>query len=161
MLALQTPYRVVYDIQQSGFQQWKTLLPVVALVSVMLVFAMKLKQSGKGTSILRIRLIQVVFILMWFLTIFAVYGNYSHYADLCQQVRAGSFTSAEGRITSFVPMSDSSRGTESFDVSDKHFHYSKYDLTKSYYGGSLREGLQVRIGYIGNDIVRVEVADTP
>lgn len=70
---------------------------------------------------------------------------------------------AEGTVTDFVPMPYTGHSLESFVVGVRKFSYSDYILTGRFnttasHGGPIRSGLAVRISYVGNCIVRVEVA---
>ena len=92
----------------------------------------------------------------WFL-------NYSIYARLHGAVDRQEYRVVEGRVTKFVPMPYQGHANESFVVDGHKFSYSDYDLTKGFnwtqsHGGPIRDGLQVRITYVGDSIVKLEIA---
>ena len=70
----------------------------------------------------------------------------------------------EGTVENFVPMPYGGHARESFTVAGRHFSYSNYILTAGFHnaashGGPIKPGLHVRLTYVGNDILRVEVAE--
>jgi len=65
-------------------------------------------------------------------------------------------------VTRFKPMPPSGHAPEEFCVKDRCFQYSDFEVspafnTTSSHGGPIREGLPVRVTYVGNAIVRLEV----
>ena len=89
--------------------------------------------------------------------------NYSLYARLHDAVDRKEYRVVEGRVTEFVPMPYQGHANESFVVSGHRFSYSDYDLTKGFnwtqsHGGPIRENLQVRITYVDDSIVKLEIA---
>ena len=63
----------------------------------------------------------------------------------------------------FVPMPYTGHASERFAVGGKTFSYSDYILTGCFnnaasHGGPIKAGLTVRVSYVGNCIVRLEVA---
>jgi hypothetical protein len=72
----------------------------------------------------------------------------------------------EGEVTSFQPMPRGGHGQECFSVESKSFCYSDNVLTPGFnqttlYGGPMRQGIRVRVGYIENVILRLEIQGTP
>lgn len=67
-------------------------------------------------------------------------------------------------MTNFVPMPYTGHSLESFVVGGRKFSYSDYVLTPGFrhttsHGGPIREGLYVRIAYLGNLILQLDVAE--
>jgi hypothetical protein len=62
-------------------------------------------------------------------------------------------------------MPASGHGFESFSVNGKDFKYSDYVLSPGFHrttlkGSPLREGAHVKIYHVGNDIARIEIAQS-
>ena len=70
-------------------------------------------------------------------------------------MRDGAASVVEGRVENFHPMPDSGHDTERFTVGNVHFAYSDYSMGAGFdrtssHGGPIREGLRVRIHFIGS-----------
>ena len=82
-------------------------------------------------------------------------------------LHTGRVKVVEGTVQDFVPMRYLSNGLESFAVSNVRFSYSDFDLSQcgfrntASHGGPITPGLQVRITYSDNSILRLEVAFPP
>jgi hypothetical protein len=92
-----------------------------------------------------------------------VSGLILQYINLVRDISNNDYKVVDGIVTNFHPMPRSGHAVENFDVDGVHFFYSDYILnpgfnTTSSRGGSIREGLHVRISYIGNTIIKLEVA---
>lgn len=73
------------------------------------------------------------------------------------------FMVVEGVVEKFVPMPHAGRSHESFWVNGVRFSYSDYEITPAFnntasHGGPIYEGLPIRISYVGNKILKLEVA---
>lgn len=102
----------------------------------------------------------VVFACLW--SGFAFSTMLSEYLSLRSAYRKGQFSVVEGRVTNFHPMPYEGHQEECFTVQAETFCYSDYVITGGFnnatsHGGPIREGLPVRVSYIGNTIVRLEV----
>jgi hypothetical protein len=78
-------------------------------------------------------------------------------------LREGHVQVTEGPVTDFVPMPYEGHALEKFTVRGHTFTYSDYILTPGFHntashGGPIREGLNVRVSFAGNLILRLEVA---
>jgi hypothetical protein len=74
----------------------------------------------------------------------------------------GSAQTVEGEVMDFHPMPYEGHAMESFSVNGVHFEYSDamHDVGFSQsasHGGPLRAGLYVKIAYVGNYILRLEI----
>ncbi len=85
-------------------------------------------------------------------------------------MREGHIATVEGVVEDFHPMPYSGHDTERFVVRGVQFSYSDYISSsafnqKSSHGGPIREGLRVRIEYMGDsraaEIVKLEIAEEP
>jgi hypothetical protein len=99
--------------------------------------------------------------LVWTAGTFAyTYGGYI--ANLTA-LRNRSYQVVEGRVTNFSPLPVSGHGVESFDVDGVSFSYSDYIITSGFNhtaanGGPIRPGLYVRVTYVDDAILRLEIA---
>jgi hypothetical protein len=86
------------------------------------------------------------------------------YIENINLVSSKRFSYVEGTVTNFVPMPYYGHAEESFTVSGVPFHYAGeyYDLTPGFHhtashGGPIKDGIYVRIWYIGNEITKLEI----
>lgn len=99
------------------------------------------------------------------LTIAAFAGSYYQYSSLVTAERAGQVSVVEGLVTNFKPAPERSHSRERFCVASKCFEYSHntpmggFIDIKSQGGPIIKDGLQVRVAFVDNTIVRLEVAD--
>jgi len=68
----------------------------------------------------------------------------------------------EGTVSRFVPMPVTGHAMERFCVHDTCFEYSDFVITSGFnntssHGGPIREGLPVRVTFVGNKIVKLEI----
>jgi hypothetical protein len=162
-MAVPNDYSVVYDLSTAGFQNW--IMPaggvVIAFIALLAVTGgAEAETPGRRTYRTVMGAIIGLFGLVFAGgTGLALYGDYASVRDA---YASGGFQTAEGCVQHFR----GSEKLESFDVSGHHFEYSDYVLTPGFkhmqsQGGPLSETSRVRIRYIGDDIVRLEVARTP
>jgi hypothetical protein len=88
--------------------------------------------------------------------------TFGEYLRLRSAFRHSQFSVVEGRITSFRPMPYEGHQDECFSVQSQTFCYSDYGVTAGFnnsasHGGPIREGLPVRVSYVGSTIVRLEI----
>lgn len=81
--------------------------------------------------------------------------------DLLAQNRVSSRV-VEGPVRDFIPAPSVGHSDESFCVQEKCFSYSDYALTGGFnttasHGGPIKDGLPVRVTYVGDLITRLEV----
>ena len=86
----------------------------------------------------------------------------AEYLNLRSVISQGQFSVVEGAVTNFRPMPYTGHTLECFSVREQTFCYSDYVVTAGFnnttsHGGPIREGLPVRVSYIGGTIVRLEV----
>jgi hypothetical protein len=152
-------YRVLFDVSQKPFQWW---FPAAGLVFVVLGGAVIWTGHRKQWP-LRRKLggyFIVGFACFWSLS--ALLAMLPMYRSLRSAVQTGDFAIVEGHVTNFRPMPFGGHQLECFSVSPETFCYSDYVLTAGFnntasHGGPIREGLPVRVSYIGGTIVRLEV----
>lgn len=152
-------YSLVFDVTKKGYQAGEGL-------GIGLLFI------GIGAGLL---LLQRVVRFRWtflpaaffgfaiFWTVAWVALTLTDYFELASALRHGRCDVVEGLVTQFHPMPPGGHDVESFSVGGKHFEYSDWVMSggfhqSSTHGGPIREGLRVRIHYLGKDIARLEIA---
>jgi hypothetical protein len=88
--------------------------------------------------------------------------TYVDYSEARTALATHHFSIVEGRVANFAPASANGRRNESFIVNGKKFSYSQYVLTAGFNtvsaeGGPIHEGAYVRVSYVGDEILRLEV----
>jgi len=82
--------------------------------------------------------------------------------DAFAAFRAGQYSIVEGTVTDFHPMPYEGHDEECFSVEARRFCYSDYELTPGFHNaashsGPIRAGIHVRIAYLGNTILRLQI----
>jgi hypothetical protein len=155
----QDSYQVAFDFSQKPFQWW---FPAVGLI--FLVAGAVMIWLGRRNHWPRSRRFGgyfiVAFACLWSGLVFSTMLH--EYLSLRSAYRKGQFSVVEGKVTNFHPMPYGGHQDECFTVQTETFCYSDYVLTGGFnnamsHGGPIREDLPVRISYIGNTIIRLEV----
>jgi hypothetical protein len=161
-------FTTVFDAAQQGHPAWRLNGIGIALVGagLLLVLAPDLMQrlmpyglQGRARKI-----------FSWFFLCVALVGAFftfrattTSFDAAAAITREGKFHVVEGQVGDFVPMPYTGHASERFAVGGKTFSYSDYILTGCFnnaasHGGPIKAGLTVRVSYVGNCIVRLEVA---
>jgi len=163
-------YRVVFDQASLGYTGWHfaifgmvgVLLGIILVVVVNRRGALPLKWwSTRPRASKRFAVYILGFSLFW--TITAVYSTYAQYAAIKKAEANGTAQIVEGVVTQFRPMPATGHALERFCVQTTCFSYSDYVITAGFnntrsHGGPIREGLPVRVTYVGAAIVKLEIA---
>lgn len=101
------------------------------------------------------------FSVLWTTLVFSI--TYNQYRLAKNAAIEHDFEVVEGLVRDFKPMPSSGHSMERFCVEEACFEYSDYVVTSGFnntasHGGPIRDGLPVRVSYIGNTIIRLEVA---
>jgi hypothetical protein len=162
-------FKVVFDAANQSSVVWpQAAIPLVLLgVGALLVFAPDLMRrlaphglQGRARTIFS----YVFFTFALGTTIFTFKTMIGGRSAAAEALRSGHYSVVEGPVTKFVPMPYTGHAMESFVVGGNRFSYSDYILTPGFHntashGGPIHEGLYVRIAYVGNDILRLEVRE--
>lgn len=154
-------YRVVFDLCQKGFEWWFPGLGLIFVgiggITAWLGRTRNWPRSRRFAGYLLIG-----FACLWSGLVFST--TFSEYIGLRSAYRRFQLSVVEGRVTNFRPMPYEGHQLECFSVQSYTFCYSDYVVTAGFHnsashGGPIREGLPVRVSFIGNTIVRLEVGD--
>ena len=159
-------YKVVFDIADAGFKSWSfpaSGLIFVAIGLLMVIFPKDIP-GWRGKHPLARNIFSFFFLgfaIIWTLTSFL--GTHNKYSKLRSLQKAGSFNVVKGKVSNFRPMPYGGHAIEKFCVKDHCFEYSDYVISGGFnntssHGGPIRKGLPVRITFIGNKIIKLEVA---
>lgn len=104
----------------------------------------------------------VVFAAFWSVLVFGT--THSAFAKLEAARHAGRYATVEGVVEDYSLTPARAPRVERFRVGDKIFEYRGYEWTPGFnlmasQGGPIRPGAFVRIGSIGDTIVRLEVTE--
>jgi hypothetical protein len=152
-------YRVVFDASRKAFQWW---FPALGLIFVCIGGVMIWWGRRNQWSLWRMSngYFMAGFACLW--SALTLGMLLPEYLSLQSGVRQGQFSVVEGAVTDFRPMPHEGHKSECFSVREQTFCYSDYEVTAGFnnstsHGGPIREGLPVRVSYIGGTIVRLEV----
>ena len=156
-------YHTVFDISQKSYHWWAPAFGLIfLLLGILFVFRTGFFPKTSPVRTKTVGLFFIVFSSIWITLVLLTTG--SAYLRARQAYREGSFQTVEGVVQGFVPMPYSGHAMESFSVNGKVFRYSDYAETPGFnrtrsHGGPIHEGLPVRIEYIGNIILKLEIVD--
>jgi hypothetical protein len=152
-------YQIVFDLSQKSFQWWFPAFGLIfAVIGGVMILLGRRNRWPHSRSF--VGYIMVGFACLWSGLVFST--TFGEYLKLKSEYRHGQFSVVEGRVTNFRPMPYEGHAEECFSVDSQTFCYSDYVVSVGFnnsesHGGPIREGLPVRVSYIGNTIVRLEV----
>ena len=153
-------YRTVFDVTQMGFQWWIPLL-IFTCGALFVGIGWAVKTSTDKDSLTKGTFFQIVGAVGilgagGFFT--AMYGEYR---NAQKAFATHSYSVSEGMVKDFVPMPPGGHATESFWVNGVRFEYgSGWGSTmfnSEWNRGFIHNGVEARITYVGEDIIKVEV----
>lgn len=162
-------YTTVFDLSRAGFGNWWFAAPGLLFVAIgasQLLRARTPPAPGNsrpgGSRVTTWALLGLA--AVWTLTAFA--STYGDYRRLRAAERSGEMRTVEGPVENFHPMPWSGHAMERFCVQGRCFAYSDFIVTAGFhrtaaYGGPIRAGLPVRVSYVGDTIVKLEVGAKP
>lgn len=158
-------YQVVFDITDVGYKSWRFPahgLTFVVLGVALVVFRKRLPGWPRKYPRLRaaFSFLFLGFSVIWTLVTFV--ATYSEYSSLLTAKKTGQAKVIEGNVRDFEPMPVTGHSMERFCVQDTCFEYSDYVITAGFnnttsHRGPIKEGLPVRVTYVGNAIAKLEV----
>jgi hypothetical protein len=154
-------YRTVFDVSQVGFQ-WGIYSMLIFMFGTIFILI------GWGVTTLdevdlkwKGRIFQIVGgVAIAFGFLFLI-GNYAQYHSAETALATKHYEVAEGTVKNFIPMPPGGHSIESFDIGTKHFQYGagwgSIAFNSEWNKGFIRNGVQARISYQDEDILKVEV----
>jgi len=161
-------YWTVFDAASAGYGGWKALRIGLILIVGGIVLVGLRRHFPKWFWPERLRRFGGPFAwtfligaILW--TLFVGFIANGQRNNLIEARASGKVQVVEGSVTSFKPMPAAGHAMESFCVQAKCFEYSDYFVSGGFnntssHGGPIKEGLLVRVSYVGNTIVKLEVA---
>jgi len=154
-------YQTIFDVGETYSFLWFPAVGVIFVVSATFFFIFRRYLSPRFLQFIPI--VAVIFGVFWTLT--SIVLTMLPHIRLASALSAGRCTVVEGEIHNFRPMPPSGHGDESFTVNGIAFVYSDFVMSPGFHQtsfrhGPIREGLHVRIHFLGNDIARLEIAIT-
>ncbi|MEE2733508.1 MAG: hypothetical protein VYA55_21990 [Pseudomonadota bacterium] len=156
-------YEVAFEISQSGIGELTFALSGLLFVGIGAILIRFRSSLFKGKPKWVANLFSYFFFgfsIVW--TLGAGIGIGFEQSSLRDKYAAGNFNVIEGKVENFDPMPAEGHKMESFTVKGVKFEYSDFMVTPGFHnaasrGGPIKEGLPVRISYIGNTILKLEV----
>lgn len=156
-------YEVAFEIAKTGIGELIFVLPGVLFIVVgagLIKFRKKLAEKRPKWLVNFFSFFFFGFAVLWTLGTGLSIGTKQ--SSLIEDYENGNYEVVEGLIENFDPMPSSGHKMESFTVKGIRFEYSDFVVTPGFNnatsrGGPIREGLPVRISYIGNTILKLEV----
>ncbi len=151
------PYSTAYVVTRQGLDLRLLVIPVVLVLAAMCAarFSKDTRVQAAGWLIVALGSFLGVLLLVAFV------GDYLEHS---WDYHRGHYEVVEGTVSNFHPMPYQGHDEESFSVSGVGFSYSDYigdsscfNRTASH-GGPIREGLRVRVAYVDDCILRLDVA---
>jgi hypothetical protein len=152
-------YQVVFDLPQKPLQWWFPALGLIFVaVGGLIIWLGRRYQWPRSRKF-------VGYFMLGFACLLSgvVFPNvFGEYRNLRSEYRKGHFSVVEGPVTNFHPMPYEGHQEECFSVQTHTFCYSDYEIMGGFnntasHGGPIREGLPIRVSFIGSTIVRLEV----
>lgn len=161
-------YTTVFDVTQAGFRQWKFsvigLLLVAAGLAMRWLVRIGVMRPQYPWMMKCFPRVFVGFAIVWTLISFS--ATFADYQGAVSAMRNNRAKVIEGIVTQFRPMPYTGHAKESFVVEGIRFEYSDYTTTAGFnnttsHGGPIREGLPVKIWYVGGRILRLDIKQEP
>ena len=152
-------YNVVFDFTRSGSEWWFPAAgSVFFLIGGFLIWLGRGNRGPLNRSFVGYTF--VGFACLW--SVLALSKMIPDYQRARSAYLSGNYSVVQGLVTDFQPMPYQGHGEECFTVESETFCYSDYEVTLGFnntasHGGPIREGLPVRVSFIGNTILRLEV----
>lgn len=158
-LGMTPDYAVVYNILSAPVG-WQFCLVGFIPLAIGIVVIIGKRRFGWSEPHWLLPIFAVGFGLLW-LTIACITIPQAVFAARASYEK-GNYRLVEGTVSDFVPMPYSGHQDECFTVKQERFCYSDFNLAPGFHqsashGGPIHEGLQVRIGYRGGSILRLEI----
>lgn len=158
-------YQTVFDVSNSSFQGVQLIFMSFSFACIgFYMYRNRLNTKGWWGRHPKAYTIFLVVFVTFSLTILILGGGSScyNYWSLQQRLKSGNYSVVEGVVEKFVPMPKQGHAMESFCVKNTCFRYSDFIVTGGFnntssHGGPIHEDLIVKISYIGDVIIKLEI----
>jgi hypothetical protein len=148
--------QVYYDISRDGFRFWWFLgMPYLMMTYFLTLYFFK----AQGGSLLLVAA-SIAFIV----AIFSSVGFWFEFVNSCKALKNGSCKIVEGFVTEHTVSctEDRNRESESFIVADKRFSYNDTMMVVGFSktsrnGGKIRNDMNLKVFYLEDRIIRIEI----
>jgi hypothetical protein len=157
-------YQTVFDLSSAGFRFWPG--PAIGVLLLLaggglIAFSARMPRLSSRFLHHAFPLVFFGFAAIW--TSVTTVSIFREYREISTALKENRLQQVEGTVTDFRPMPYTAHTMEHFCVRNVCFAYSDYVHTFGFhntmsYGGPIRNGLGVRVAYVGNIIVRLDVA---
>ena len=153
-------YHIVFDASRNGSELAIFALPLVGVLLAASI-GWALKGSSDSKEALKGRVSLLFSAVGFVLSLVLLLGHYSEYYRAKKALQTGHYQVIEGTVKNFVPMPPGGHSTESFDIDKTSFRYGSgrgsIVFNSEWNHGYIHNGVQVRIAYKDEDILRIEV----
>lgn len=153
-------YQTVFETSVTKCPLW---FPAFGLVFVGIGIVLLRRRHGLAKVLQRFAFAWIFFgfALLWTITAFTF--AIGECRRCVQTLSRGTAEVVEGSVKDFIPMPRQGHQDETFTVNGVRFSYSDFRPTCGFnntasHGGPIRSGLGVRIHYVGNLILKLEIA---
>jgi len=161
-------YIIAFNIMDSTDRQWwwpgAGLLLWCPVVLGIAIYCIIYQQKFGETAFFKFKVsfIAVSSACVLLSLVLATIANFKDYQKCFHALASGKASYVEGAVDNFVPMPYGGHANESFTVKGVTFSYSDFDgeagfNNTSSHGGPIRQGLPVRVWYVGKEIVKLEI----
>ena len=155
-------YRTVFDVADAEFQGWGFIKIGLMIGAADVAHYYFRRVFPKGPPD-KPKLMRFPYFGIGSMAILMVVSSWSIYKDQSSAIASKEFASVvEGVVTNFQPMLPGKGTRERFCVSTTCFQYTDNEITGRFNhtaanGGPIRDGLPVRVTYVGSSILKLEV----
>jgi hypothetical protein len=153
-------YLVVFDIRDVDFMTPSYEATGLIVVLTAIVFFV-VRRSLAGRAVIVSSYVILGLVSAWSAVVWI--STYRDYRAASIALDDGRASVVEGRVSRFEPMPATGHASERFCVEDRCFYYSDFASTigfhnTSSHGGPIKSDLPVRVTYLGDTIIKLEVA---
>jgi hypothetical protein len=153
-------YEVIFDTREVNYIGWGLAATALIVILTGIVVVVARRQfDGRAGAVFTYLFVGLVG--LW--TVVAWVSTVREYSSAIAALNDGRASVVQGRVSSYEPLPANRKGVERFCVEGKCFYYSDSDNTAGFsttssHGGPIALNLPVRVSFVGNTIVKLEVA---
>lgn len=144
-----------------GFTGFFLALGVITVVPILLAVATQREFPSWISSVPTGKIPMVFFLILAALTLagsaVGLYRSHNEYAQLLKAYREGHFTELTGTISNFQDDVSHRVDPGQFVLAGRTFDWAPQGLDQRFSSGMLRDGMRMRLRYMGDRIVHIEL----